>query len=67
MPKWTYLVTSIELEDATEAKQSVIMSRWFNNNFGDLGYELVSVTPITLPGGVTSTKAHLIFKKPAQG
>jgi len=67
MPKWTYAVASIELKEVEEVKQDVTMSRWLNQSYGEQGYELVSVTPITLPGGVTSTKAYLIFKKPGQG
>jgi len=61
MPIWHYHVTTAEL---TENLQNELQSSM--DEKGKYGWELVSVTPITLPGGVTSSKAQLVYKKPRQ-
>jgi len=63
MTIWTYLVESIELTEDAETAQKVFAARWFNE-FGSGGWELVSITPIILPGGMISQKAHVVFKRP---
>ena len=62
MAKWEYKVETLQASGLFHRDLEQMTTSWLND-FGQDGWELVDITPLTFSTGITQT-AYLTFKRP---
>ena len=65
MVKWEYRVETTEVGGTVQRNLDKMTSKWLNE-FGNHGWELVSITTLNVGNGLTSKLASLVFKRPIE-